>query len=107
MDFKILGSLSPMNMAGGIAGKVASGGAASPITNPVTSFGDLVKQAVDSTVAAQKNAEAVTLAVAQGENIPTHTVIQAISKAEMTLETMVTVRDRAVEAYQQILQMPI
>lgn len=34
-------------------------------------------------------------------------VITAVSNAEMTLQTVVAVRDRVVEAYQEILRMPI
>jgi flagellar hook-basal body complex protein FliE len=36
-----------------------------------------------------------------------HEVIQAVGKAEMTLQTMLTVRDKTIEAYQEILRMPI
>lgn len=70
-------------------------------------FGDVLTTAIKDTMAAQKNAEAMTLAAAQGENIPMHKIVQATSEAELTLQTMLTVRDRAVEAYQQIIQMPI
>ncbi len=55
----------------------------------------------------QKNAQALSLASANGENVPMHKVIEAVSQAELTLQTLVTVRDKAVEAYQQIQQMPI
>ena len=34
-------------------------------------------------------------------------VVMAVSKAEMTLETVVTLRDKVVQAYQEILRMPI
>ena len=34
-------------------------------------------------------------------------LIVAVSKAELTLQTVVTVRDRAIQAYQDILRMPI
>jgi flagellar hook-basal body complex protein FliE len=31
----------------------------------------------------------------------------AVSQAEMTLETVITLRDKVVQAYQEILRMPI
>ena len=34
-------------------------------------------------------------------------VVTAISAAEMTIETVVSVRDRMVSAYQEIMRMPI
>ncbi len=34
-------------------------------------------------------------------------VVQAVSNAELTLQTVVAVRDRVVNAYQEIMRMPI
>ena len=76
-------------------------------TNQGTAFADWVKGAVESTMQDQKTAEGLTRALAGGENIPLQEVIQAVGKAETTLQTMVTMRDKAVEAYQTILRMPI
>lgn len=74
---------------------------------PSQSFGDVLSSALDNTMQTQKTAESMSTAVAMGENIPMHEVTQAISKAEMTLQTLMGVRDRAVEAYKEIMQMPI
>ena len=71
------------------------------------SFADVLKGVVNQTVDAQKTAEQLTLAAAQGDPVALQDVVQAVSKAELTLQTLVTVRDRAVEAYQQIMQMPV
>jgi flagellar hook-basal body complex protein FliE len=70
-------------------------------------FADLLKNAIEGTVNAQRTAEKMTLQAAAGEDVPMHEVIQAVGKAEMTLQTMLTVRDKTVEAYQEILRMPI
>lgn len=70
-------------------------------------FSKLVTNAIEETVSSQKAAYEVSSRAAAGEEIPMHEVIASINKAETTLQTMLTVRDRAVEAYQQILQMPI
>ncbi len=78
-----------------------------PTKSATEHFGEAVKQAFVETVDAQRRAEAMTLASASGENVPMHEVIQAVSRAEMTLQTMTTMRDRAVEAYQEIMRMPI
>ncbi|WP_294927210.1 flagellar hook-basal body complex protein FliE [uncultured Paracoccus sp.] len=37
----------------------------------------------------------------------THDLVQAIAQAEIALETVVAIRDRVVEAYQEILRMPV
>ena len=36
-----------------------------------------------------------------------HAVVEALAAAELALETAVSVRDKAVEAYQEILRMPV
>ncbi len=97
MDFNILGSLTGLSTGSVQKGTAATGG----------NFFDMVNKAIAGTVQDQKVAEQMTAAAAQGENVPMHSVIQSIGKAEMTLQTMVTVRDKAVEAYQEVLRMPI
>lgn len=86
-------------------------GGTSSLTNKVPSasdaFSDMVTKAIEKTADQQKLAEKMTVAAANGENVPMHEVIQAVGDAELTLQTMITVRDRAVEAYQEILRMPI
>lgn len=74
---------------------------------PEKAFGEMLAQSLNSTVKAQNTAEALSTAVAQGEDVPMHKVIEAVSAAEIKLQTLVTVRDRAVQAYQQLSQMPI
>lgn len=74
---------------------------------PSQTFGQVLEGALNSTVNAQQTAEQLSTAVAQGEDVPMNKVIEAVSAAEIKLQTLVTVRDRAVQAYQQITQMPI
>ncbi|MFT4012851.1 MAG: flagellar hook-basal body complex protein FliE [Paracoccus sp. (in: a-proteobacteria)] len=37
----------------------------------------------------------------------THQLVQSIAQAEVALETAVAIRDKVVEAYQEILRMPV
>lgn len=72
-----------------------------------TAFGDILTNQIKQAADAQRNAEQMSLAAANGENVPMHEVISAVGKAELTLQTMLNVRDKAVEAYQEIMRMPI
>eukprot|EP00581_Thalassiosira_minuscula_P022352 CAMPEP_0184414698 /NCGR_PEP_ID=MMETSP0738-20130409/8212_1 /TAXON_ID=385413 /ORGANISM="Thalassiosira miniscula, Strain CCMP1093" /LENGTH=43 /DNA_ID= /DNA_START= /DNA_END= /DNA_ORIENTATION= len=36
-----------------------------------------------------------------------HTLVQALAQSELAVETAVTVRNKVVEAYQEILRMPV
>lgn len=70
------------------------------------SFSNLVNDAVKSAADATKGAEAASL---QALVAPTDlsSVVLAVSNAEVTLQTVVAVRDRVIQAYQDIIKMPI
>lgn len=97
-----------LTKAGSVIGSVPGiGGLDSAKQAQGASFGDILKNAVGQAVDAQKTAGELTMAAAQGQPVAMSDVIQAVSKAELTLNTLVSVRDKAVEAYQQIVQMPV
>ncbi|PHR56092.1 MAG: flagellar hook-basal body protein FliE [Robiginitomaculum sp.] len=52
------------------------------------------------------NVEKTSQAVSVGK-ADAHSVVEAMATAEMALETAVTVRNRVVEAYQELLRMPV
>ncbi len=94
-------TINPLNMLStstNVAGSSKSSGG---------DFSNLLKSAVEKTVNTQREAEKLTLQAAAGQDIPMQDVIKAIGEAEHTLKTMVTVRDKTIEAYQEILRMPI
>ncbi|MCB1539084.1 MAG: flagellar hook-basal body complex protein FliE [Rhodospirillales bacterium] len=70
------------------------------------SFGNLVRSAVDQVVSTQKKSEAVSSQAVLGKADLTD-VVQAVTEAEMTLQTVMAVRDRLIGAYQDIMRMPI
>ena len=37
----------------------------------------------------------------------THELVQSIARAEMAMDTVVAIRDKVVEAYQEIMRMPV
>ena len=56
--------------------------------------------------AVMDRADAATQGFAAG-TVDTQSVVEAIAQAEMALQTAVTVRDRIVGAYQEVLRMPL
>lgn len=84
------------------------GAASAPVSAAAgPNFADVLKGMLAETAQAQHTAANLTTAVASGQNVAVHEVVAAISKAELTLQTLVTVRDKAVEAYQEIMRMPV
>ncbi len=53
-----------------------------------------------------REGEDTAIAAMTGEADP-HSLVQALVQTELAVETAVTVRDRVVEAYQEILRMPV
>src|SRR6185436_19733041 len=66
-------------------------------------FGDLVKQAVGDVAKTTKTAEQMSIAGATGK-AELVDVVAAVSNAEMTLETVVAVRDKVIAAYQEVMR---
>ncbi len=63
-------------------------------------------QFADAFTGALENAEATARAAMTGGADP-HALVQALASSQLAVETVATVRDRMVEAYQEILRMPI
>ncbi len=70
------------------------------------SFGNLMKATIDQVVTTQKTSEAVSAQAVLGKAELTD-VVQAVTEAEMTLQTVMAVRDRLIASYQDIMRMPI
>lgn len=71
-----------------------------------SSFVDLVRGAAKEAIDTNYQAEEVTARAMAGQANVTE-VVTALAEAESTLNTIVTVRDRVISAYQEILRMPI
>ncbi len=70
------------------------------------SFADLLKNNIQGAVDTMRGGEQMAAKAVTGEADLTD-VVQSITAAELTLQTVVSVRDRMISAYQEILRMPI
>ncbi|WP_417454228.1 flagellar hook-basal body complex protein FliE [Kiloniella sp.] len=69
-------------------------------------FASTLRDVAADTLGTMQTAENKTLMAAAGKADVTD-VVTAMSEAEVTLQTVVAVRDKVVQAYQEILRMPI
>jgi flagellar hook-basal body complex protein FliE len=69
-------------------------------------FGALVENAIRDTHQTSKAAETQSMNAVTGKGDIVD-VVTAIAAAESSLETMVAVRDQVIQAYQEIMRMPI
>lgn len=86
--------------------KKAPGNAAAGAAAPGASFADLLESAAGSTLATEKAGEKAAIG-ALTKNTDMADVVAAVNNAEVTLETVVAVRNDVISAYQSIIQMPI
>jgi flagellar hook-basal body complex protein FliE len=84
----------------------AEAGLAARDKAPDGDFADALRAATGSAVDALRGGETETLKAAAGK-ADINEVVLAVSQAEITLQTVVAVRDRVIQAYQEILRMPI
>jgi flagellar hook-basal body complex protein FliE len=71
-----------------------------------TSFGAAITQALDQAVQTGHTADDQAMQALSGGGNLTE-VVTALSHAEMTLQAATAIRDRVVQAYQDIMKMPI
>jgi len=70
------------------------------------SFSEMLRDASANAVQEARQADAVVQAGLQGE-VPTQQVVEAALELESTVKMAVSVRDKFVAAYQEVLRMPI
>jgi len=69
-------------------------------------FASLVRNAIDEAIKIGEKSEQLSI---QGVNdrADLNQVVTAVAEAEVTLQTVVAVRDKVIDAYKEILRMPI
>ena len=88
------------------AGKAGGPGMDARDAAPGESFRSLVRDMIGDAAAAGARGEQVAADAMVGRADLTD-VVMAVNNAELTLQTVVAIRDKVVEAYQEIVRMPI
>lgn len=70
------------------------------------SFSDMIKDSISDAIDTTKASEKISIGAVTGK-ADVVDLVTAVNDAEMTLQTVVAVRDRVVQAYQEIMRMPI
>lgn len=73
-----------------------------PNSAPASEFPGIVRSFADTL----RSSEALAKQAMSGDADP-HALVQALAQSELAVETAVTIRNRVVEAYQEILRMPV
>lgn len=85
------------------SGKIA--GLQSPVQGGAD-FGALLAEQISAVTEAGRRTDQVSMDMVNGQaNVVD--VVTALAETEMAMETMVTIRDRVISAYEEIMRMPI
>lgn len=81
-------------------------GGANALTAPQTTAANTFADVAATTVRNLQATEALAKDALLGKADP-HAMVEALAQTELAVETAVTLRDKVVEAYQEILRMPV
>jgi flagellar hook-basal body complex protein FliE len=99
---------SPVSAANAYAtlAKLTSPGAGRSGESEGPSFGAILKDALGSVMDAGRKSDAQTVAMASGKaNVMD--VVTAVAETDVAVSTLVSVRDRVIQSYEDIMKMPI
>ncbi len=89
----------------GWSGKAGTAGAGGGAASPATPFAGLVTGAVQSMNALNQQAASLTEGLIEGTGVDVHRAMIATEKAEQAFEMALAVRNKAVAAYQQVMNL--
>jgi flagellar hook-basal body complex protein FliE len=71
------------------------------------SFGDMLKSAISTANELQKQSDVEIQKLMTGETQDLHTTMLAVQKADLSFQMMMQVRNKIVQAYQEIMRMQV
>jgi len=76
--------------------------------SPQNEFGDLLKRSIDAVNETQQEATSLRTSFEQGqENLDLADVMIAVQKSSISFQAMVEVRNKLVDAYKDVMNMPV
>jgi flagellar hook-basal body complex protein FliE len=82
-------------------------GASNSARQRVDGFADLIKDSIESVNRKQIEADQAAASLASGQNSNIHEVMIKMEEAEISLRLMVQMRNKVVEAYQEVMRMQV
>ena len=82
-------------------------GSSSSATKAGGDFADLIKKSIESVNAKQVDSDKAAAGLASGQSSNIHEVMIKMEEAEISLRLMVQMRNKVVEAYQEIMRMQV
>ncbi|MDD4146281.1 MAG: flagellar hook-basal body complex protein FliE [Clostridia bacterium] len=77
------------------------------VKDNVQNFGDFLKNALSKVNTTQLQAEQMTSDFVIGNNVELHQVVLATEKAALALQLTMQIRNKVIEAYQELMRMQV
>jgi flagellar hook-basal body complex protein FliE len=106
MNVSPVGLYAKVARLSGAAAAQAAGPAPAATPQNVRSFADTLADATRKAVHTVQAGEAAAMQGVAGTMEP-HQVVAAMTQAELTIQATVAIRDKMVQAYQEIMRMPV
>ena len=71
------------------------------------SFRNILVKEIDKLSALQTNADQMTTSLALGQDVDLHEVIMAVEKADLSMRFALQLRNKVLEAYQEVTRLPV
>lgn len=95
----LTGNLAANSAASGLAGRSQ--------TDPSASFGSMVQEYLGDVSQAQNRADELVEALALGEPVDVHQVMMALNEASNAVNLTLQLRNKGLEAYQEVMRLQI
>lgn len=99
--------ISAIGNIGGVTQALPGQAAGAAPQNPTQGFGNLLQEMVGKVSELQGQADSSIQNLATGQGKGLHEVMLAVEKASISFQMLTQVRNKAVEAYQEIMRMPV
>ena len=102
-SFPTVPDLSGIGAVGGTAATTGT----PPVSAGDNGFADILTGAIENVQGAQSNADTLAVQAATGDLKDVHDYMIAAQEASLTTEMFVTLKNKAVEAFTEIMRMPV
>lgn len=97
--------MNPVSMNSGLP--AISPSTLQPQQQPVKGFGEMLKDAILATNKQQLQADESAAQLQTGESVSLHDVMINMEQADISMRLLVTMRNKVIDAYQEIMRMQI
>ena len=98
--------MSTISGINGLGQNIGATGNTSPASGEGTDFVRTLEETMQNVEALQTEAEKQVEGMVSGQGVDVHSAMIAVEKADLSFQLMMQVRNKIVDAYQQISQMP-